>query len=143
MNPAILEAAIEKDIREGWRPFCVSATVGTTSTTSVDPIPSIVEICERHKLWLHVDAAYAGAAAILPELRSILEGCDRADSFVVNPHKWLFTPIDFSAFYCRRPEVLKQAFSVAPEYLETSEGETVTNYMDYGIPLGRRRPCLR
>lgn len=143
MNPAILEAAIEKDIREGWRPFCVSATVGTTSTTSIDPIPAIAEICERHKLWLHVDAAYAGAAAILPELRFILEGCDRADSFVVNPHKWLFTPIDFSAFYCRRPEVLKQAFSVTPEYLETSEGETVTNYMDYGIPLGRRFRSLK
>jgi aromatic-L-amino-acid decarboxylase len=138
MKPSALEAAIKKDLSEGWRPFCVSATIGTTSTTSIDPIPQIAEICEKHKLWFHVDAAYAGAAAILPEMRSILDGCDRADSFVMNPHKWLFTPIDFSAFYCRRPEVLKQAFSLTPEYLQTSEAGNVTNYMDYGIQLGRR-----
>src|SRR5215510_12261044 len=143
MNPAALEAAIKKDRDEGRRPFCVSATIGTTSTTSIDPIPSIADICEKYKLWLHVDAAYAGAAAILPELRWILDGCDRADSFVMNPHKWLFTPIDFSAFYCRRPQVLKQAFSLTPEYLQTSDPSTVTNYMDYGMQLGRRFRSLK
>lgn len=143
MDPAALEAAIERDKTDGWRPFAVSATVGTTSTTSIDPTEAIAEVCERHGLWLHVDAAYAGAAAILPEKRDILAGCDRADSFVVNPHKWLFTPIDFSALYCRRPDVLKRAFSITPEYLKTPEDETVTNYMDYGIQLGRRFRALK
>ena len=143
LDVAALEAAIERDLEDGWRPFCVSATVGTTSTTSVDPVHEIAEVCERHGLWLHVDAAYAGSAAILPELRHILDGCERADSFVVNPHKWMFTPIDFSAFYCRRPGVLKQAFSMTPEYLKTAEDDTVTNYMDYGIQLGRRFRALK
>jgi aromatic-L-amino-acid/L-tryptophan decarboxylase len=143
MDVAALEAAIRKDLSEGWRPFCVSATIGTTSTTSVDPVPQIAEVCEKYKLWLHVDAAYAGAAAILPEMRSILSGCDRADSFVMNPHKWLFTPIDFSAFYCRRPEILRQAFSLIPEYLRTADADNVTNYMDYGIQLGRRFRSLK
>lgn len=138
MKPGALEAAIKHDLSEGWRPFCVTATVGTTSTTSIDPVPQIADICEKYKLWLHVDAAYAGSAAILPEMRWILDGVNRADSFVMNPHKWLFTPIDFSAFYCRRPEVLKRAFSLIPEYLKTTEGDKVTNYMDYGIQLGRR-----
>jgi aromatic-L-amino-acid/L-tryptophan decarboxylase len=143
MDPVALEAAIKRDRNEGWQPFCVSATIGTTSTTSIDPVPRIADICEKYKLWLHVDAAYAGAAAILPEMRSILAGCDRADSFVMNPHKWLFTPIDFSAFYCRRPEVLKQAFSLTPEYLQNSDPGSVTNYMDYGIQLGRRFRSLK
>ena len=143
MDPVALEEAIKNDRSEGWRPFCVSATIGTTSTTSIDPIRRIAEICEKYNLWLHVDAAYAGAAAILPEMRWILDGCERADSFVMNPHKWLFTPIDFSAFYCRRPQVLKQAFSLTPEYLQTSDPNTVTNYMDYGIQLGRRFRSLK
>jgi len=143
MDPVALEAAIKNDRDDGWRPFCVSATIGTTSTTSIDPIPRIADICEKYKLWLHVDAAYAGAAAILPEMRWILDGCARADSFVMNPHKWLFTPIDFSAFYCRRPQVLKQAFSLTPEYLQTSDPITVTNYMDYGMQLGRRFRSLK
>jgi aromatic-L-amino-acid decarboxylase len=143
MDVAALEFAIQRDIREGWRPFCVVATVGTTSTTSVDPVPQIAEICWRYGLWLHVDAAYAGSAAILPELRYVLDGCDRADSFVMNPHKWLFTPVDFSAFYCRRPNILKKAFSLTPEYLKTAEDSAVTNYMDYGIPLGRRFRSLK
>jgi aromatic-L-amino-acid decarboxylase len=138
MDPAALEAAVERDLAEGWRPFCVVATVGTTSTTSIDPVSRIADICRKHRLWLHVDAAYAGSAAILPEMRWILAGVERADSFVMNPHKWLFTPMDFSAFFCRRPQVLKQAFSLVPEILKTAEGDTVTNYMDYGIPLGRR-----
>ncbi len=143
MKPDALESAIKRDLSEGWLPFCVSATIGTTSTTSIDPVPQIADICEKYKLWLHVDAAYAGAAAILPEMRSILAGCERADSFVMNPHKWLFTPIDFSAFYCRRPEVLRQAFSLTPEYLQTSDAAGVTNYMDYGMQLGRRFRSLK
>ena len=143
MDPVALEAAIKKDRDEGRRPFCVSATIGTTSTTSIDPVPRIADICEKYKLWLHVDAAYAGAAAILPEMRWILDGCERADSFVMNPHKWLFTPVDFSAFYCRRPHVLKQAFSLTPEYLQTTDPGNVTNYMDYGMQLGRRFRSLK
>lgn len=138
-----LEAAIKEDLKAGWKPFCVVATVGTTSTTSVDPVPEIAEICERHKLWLHVDAAYAGAAAMLPEKRWALASCERADSIVVNPHKWLFVPVDCSAFYCRHPSILRQAFSLVPEYLRTSEGDRVRNLMDYGIQLGRRFRALK
>jgi aromatic-L-amino-acid decarboxylase len=143
MDPVALESAIRKDLSEGWRPFCVSATIGTTSTTSVDPVPQIAGICKQYNLWLHVDAAYAGAAAILPEMRWVLDGVEHADSFVTNPHKWLFTPIDFSAFYCRRPDVLKRAFSLTREYLQASGGESVTDYMDYGIQLGRRFRSLK
>lgn len=145
MDTAALAAAIAEDRRAGWQPFCVVATVGTTSTTSVDPVPEIAALCQRERLWLHVDGAYAGMAAILPEMRHVLAGCDQADSIVVNPHKWLFTPIDCSAFYCRRPDVLKRAFSLVPEYLRTTEGEAeaVRNLMDYGVQLGRRFRALK
>lgn len=143
LDPRALERAIEEDRAAGWRPFCIVATVGTTSTTSVDPVPAIADIAERYGLWLHVDAAYAGSAAILPEMRRVLDGCDRADSIVVNPHKWLFTPIDLSAFYCRRFDVLRRAFSLVPEYLRTVEDEQVRNYMDYGVQLGRRFRALK
>lgn len=143
MDPSALAQAIEEDKAAGWHPFCVVATVGTTSTTSVDPVPAIADICQQHNLWLHVDAAYAGSAAVIPEMRWVLDGCERADSIVMNPHKWLFTPIDLSAFYCRRFDVLRQAFSLVPEYLRTSEDETVRNYMDYGVQLGRRFRALK
>jgi aromatic-L-amino-acid/L-tryptophan decarboxylase len=143
MDVAALESAIQRDRREGVRPFAVVATVGTTSTTSVDPVGRIADVCEKHGLWLHVDAAYAGSAAIIPELRYVLEGCDRADSFVANPHKWLLTPMDLSAFYCRRPEMLKRAFSLTPDYLKTPEGDAVTNMMDYTLQLGRRFRSLK
>jgi aromatic-L-amino-acid/L-tryptophan decarboxylase len=119
------------------------ATVGTTSTSSIDPVPEIVPISEEHVMWLHVDAAYAGSAAIVPELRHILAGCERADSIVTNPHKWLFTPFDLSVLYCRHMEILRRAFSLVPEYLRTSESETVRNGMDYGIQLGRRFRALK
>lgn len=142
MDPGALEWAIREDIDDGWRPFVVTATVGTTSTTSVDPVPAIADICERHGLWLHVDGAYGGIAAIVPELRSVLDGCGRADSIVVNPHKWLFTPIDCSVLYCRRPEVLRRAFSLVPEYLRTSD-TGVRNLNDYGTALGRRFRALK
>lgn len=143
MDVSALAQAIDEDLAADWQPFCVSATVGTTSTTSVDPVSRIAEVCQRHKLWLHVDAAYAGPVAILPEGKWVLDGCDKADSIVTNPHKWLFTPIDLSAFYCRRPEVLRQAFSLVPEYLKTNVDAEVTNYMDYGIQLGRRFRALK
>ena len=142
MDPRALARAIEEDLAEGWLPFCVAATVGTTSTTSVDPVPEIAGICQQHGLWLHVDGAYGGMAALVPELRHILAGCEQADSLVVNPHKWLFTPIDCSAFYVRQPETLRQAFSLVPEYLRTSE-EAVINYMDWGVQLGRRFRALK
>ncbi len=143
MRPDLLEKAIQADVSTGDRPFFVCATVGTTSTTSIDPIPEIADLCEKYGLWLHVDAAYAGSAAILPEMRGILKGCDRADSLVTNPHKWLFTPIDFSAFYSRRPDVLLQTFSLVPEYLRTGVGEGAHNLMDYGISMGRRFRALK
>ncbi|MFQ5789470.1 MAG: pyridoxal phosphate-dependent decarboxylase family protein [Acidobacteriota bacterium] len=142
MEAEALDDAIEEDLGAGWLPFSVVATVGTTSTTSIDPVPAIADICEKRGLWLHVDAAYGGSAAILPEMKWVLEGCERADSLVVNPHKWL-TPIDLSTCFCRRPEVLREAFSLIPEYLKSKEEEPVTNYMDYGIQLGRRFRALK
>ena len=143
MDPAALRRVLEEDKQAGWHPFCVVATVGTTSTTSVDPVEEIADICEEFGLWLHVDAAYAGAAALLPEYSWVSKGWDRADSVVTNPHKWLFTPIDLSAFFCRRPELLKSAFSLTPEYLKTNVEGSVTDYMDYGLALGRRFRALK
>jgi len=143
LRPEALEAAIAEDRAAGWRPFCVVATVGTTSTTSIDPVDAMADICAAQGLWLHVDAAYAGSAAVLPEHRGILSGCERADSFVFNPHKWLFTPFDFSAFYTRHPEAVRAAFSLVPEYLQTPEDPEARNYMDYGVQLGRRFRALK
>ncbi len=143
MRPAALSALVEADLDAGRRPFAVVATVGTTAVASVDPVPEIATMCARHGLWLHVDAAYGGAAAILPERRWVLAGCEGADSLVVNPHKWLFTPMDCSAFYSRRPEVVRRAFSLVAEYLRTPEEGTVVNLMDYGPALGRRFRALK
>jgi aromatic-L-amino-acid/L-tryptophan decarboxylase len=144
MDPAQLARAIEDDRRDGVRPLAVVATVGTTSTTSVDPVRAISEICAREHLWLHVDAAYAGVAAMVPGWEWILGGAERADSLVVNPHKWLFTPFDCSVLYCRRMDVIRQAFSLTPEYLRTREGDAgVRNLMDTGIQLGRRFRALK
>jgi aromatic-L-amino-acid decarboxylase len=143
MDAMALAAAVEEDKAGGMLPFCVVATVGTTSTSSIDPVPSIVDVCEKHALWLHVDAAYAGSAAIVPELRYILEGCQRADSLVVNPHKWLFTPFDLSVLYCRHMDLLRRAFSLVPEYLRTPEQEKVRSGSDYGVQLGRRFRALK
>lgn len=141
MIPAKLAEAIEADKAAGFVPFCVVACVGTTSTASVDPVAEIAQICEQHALWLHVDAAYAGSAAIVPELQNCLDGCERADSLVTNPHKWLFVPFDCSILYCRRLDLLKRAFALVPEYLKTNE-ET-ENLMDTGIQLGRRFRALK
>jgi len=143
MDPDALARAIAEDRAAGWRPVAVCATVGTTGTTSIDPVPAIADVAAREGIWLHVDAAYGGVAAVLPERRDVLAGCDRADSLVANPHKWLFTPIDCSAFFCRRPDALKRAFSLVPSYLETAEGSAVENYMDWGPQLGRRFRALK
>lgn len=143
MDVAALARAVEEDQGNGALPFCVVASVGTTSTTSIDPVPAIADLCSRHNLWLHVDAAYGGSAAILPEMRFVLDGCDRADSLVTNPHKWLFTPLDLSVLYCRRMDVLRRAFSLVPEYLRTNDADSVRNQMDYGIQLGRRFRALK
>jgi aromatic-L-amino-acid decarboxylase len=143
MRPDALAAMAQQDIAAGKRPFCAVATVGTTSTTSIDPVPAIAEIAEKHGMWLHVDAAYAGAAAILPECRSILNGMERAHSLVVNAHKWLLTPIDLSAFYTRRPDILRRAFSLVPEYLHVQDDPRAHNLMDYGVPLGHRFRALK
>jgi aromatic-L-amino-acid decarboxylase len=143
MDTKALADAVDEDKRNGTLPFCVVATVGTTSTSSVDPVPAIVEICAQYRMWLHVDAAYAGSAAIVPEMRHILDGCDRADSLVLNPHKWLFTPFDCSVLYCRHLDLLRRAFSLVPEYLRTPEQEKVRSGSDYGVQLGRRFRALK
>lgn len=143
MIPSELDDAIRKDIENGYQPFCVVATVGTTSTTSIDPVDRISKITAKYNLWLHVDAAHAGSAAIVPEVRQILSGVEDADSLVVNPHKWLFVPIDLSILYTKKPEMIKKAFSIVPEYLKTDEDSKVNNYMDYGIQLGRRFRSLK
>jgi aromatic-L-amino-acid decarboxylase len=138
-----LGAAVSEDRSAGRLPLAVVATVGTTSTTSIDPVHEIAAICERERLWLHVDAAYGGAAAIVPSHAGVLAGAERADSLVVNPHKWLFVPFDLSAFYCRRMDAVRAAFALTPDYLETPEGERRRNLMDTGIQLGRRFRALK
>lgn len=142
MVPEKLAEAIEDDIENGYLPICVIPTIGTTSTSSVDPIDAIADVCEKFGIWLHVDTAYAGSTAILPEMQPLFKGWERADSIVVNPHKWLFTPFDLSVLYCKELDSLKQAFSLVAEYLKTNEGE-VKNGMDYGIQLGRKFRALK
>jgi aromatic-L-amino-acid decarboxylase len=143
MRAEALADAIAEDRAAGWTPFCVVATLGTTSSTSVDPCEAIAAICRREKLWLHVDAAYAGAAAIVPELRPLLSGWEHADSIVVNPHKWMFTPFDASLLLFRSPETFRDAFSLVPEYLRTPDAGGVHNFNEYGIQLGRRFRALK
>jgi aromatic-L-amino-acid decarboxylase len=144
MRPDALARAIAADRAAGLLPLAVVATVGSTSTTSIDPVDRIAAICADERVWLHVDAAYAGAAAMVPGYEWILRGAERADSLVLNPHKWLFTPFDLSVLYCRRMDVVRQAFSLTPEYLKTSEGDAgVRNLMDTGIQLGRRFRALK
>lgn len=138
-----LERAIEEDLAAGHLPICVIPTIGTTSSTSVDPVDSIAGVCEKHNIWMHVDAAYAGPTAIIPGMRHLFTGWEGADSIVVNPHKWLFTPFDLSILYCRDLDMMKQAFSLVPEYLKTNERTVVKNGMDYGIQLGRRFRALK
>jgi aromatic-L-amino-acid decarboxylase len=143
MKPDVLQRAIAEDRANAWVPVAVVATVGTTSTTSIDPVRAVASICASERVWLHVDAAYGGVAAMLRSHAHVLDGADQADSLVVNPHKWLFTPFDLSAFYCRRMDVIRQAFSLTPDYLRTPEGTAARNLMDTGIQLGRRFRALK
>jgi aromatic-L-amino-acid decarboxylase len=142
MTPEALAEMLSADRTAGRRPIAVIATVGTTSTTSLDPVAAIAAICRREGIWLHVDAAYGGGAAICPEHRRLMDGLELADSIVVNPHKWLFVPVDCSVLLMRDPATLREAFAHVPEYLRTAE-EGVTNLMDYGIQLGRRFRALK
>ena len=142
MRVDALEAAIAADRAAGALPCAVVATVGTTSTASVDPVRAVAAIAERERMWLHVDAAYAGSATIEPSLRWLWDGIEGADSIVTNPHKWLFTPIDCSVLYTKKPDVLRETFSLVPEYLKTTDTAEV-NYMDYGLQLGRRFRALK
>jgi aromatic-L-amino-acid decarboxylase len=143
MDTAALERAIEEDRKAGKKPIAIVATVGTTATASVDPVRECVKLARRYGTWLHVDLAYAGSAAIAPEYRWLIDGVDQADSLVTNPHKWLLTPADLSVIYTRRPEVFRAAFSLVPEYLRTAEHPRALNFMDYGVPLGRRFRSLK
>jgi aromatic-L-amino-acid decarboxylase len=144
MRPDALIKRIDADIAAGMRPMAIAATVGTTSTTARDPVEAIAAIARERKIWLHVDAAYAGAAAIMPEFRSILAGVEHADSVVVNPHKWLFVPMDCSALFVRDPEMLRRAFSIVPEHVLQHHGASSgTNFMEYGLQLGRRFRALK
>ena len=142
--PSALAASIVADRTAGLRPIAIVATIGTTSSTSVDPVAAIADIAEREGLWLHVDAAYAGPVAILPDRRAPFDGWERADSIVVNPHKWLFTPLDASLLLTRRMDALRAAFSLVPEYLRTLDRETpVRDYNEYTPQLGRRFRALK
>ena len=145
MRPDGLSAMIDADLAAGRKPFCVVATVGTTSTTSIDSIAQIGEIAHRYDLWFHVDAAYAGSAALLEEHRHILNGAAQADSLVVNPHKWLFTPVDLSVLYTRQPDVMRRMLSLeeVPAYLQTPEHDRAVNLSEYSLALGRRFRSLK
>jgi aromatic-L-amino-acid/L-tryptophan decarboxylase len=143
MRPDALAAAVREDEAAGVLPVAVVATVGTTSVGSVDPVPAIASLCRAHGMWLHVDACHAGTAAMLPEHASIFDGVADADSVVVNPHKWMFTPMDASVLFCRRMDTIRSALALTPDYLETRETGAVHNLMDTGIALGRRFRALK
>lgn len=143
MRVDLLEQAVREDRAAGRTPFCVVSTVGTTSVTSVDPVREIQQVAAREGLWHHIDAAYGGAAAMLEENRWMLDGAGEADSLVMNPHKWLFTPVDCSAFFCRRPEALRLAYSLTPPYLASQDDPRAVNLMDYRIALGSRFRALK
>lgn len=143
MDVAALRPIIERDLAQKFTPLAAVATVGTTSTASVDPVPEIAKICREHKMWLHVDGAYGGGFAILPEYEWITNGWSDADSVVINPHKTLFVPLDFSILFVRDLERLRRVFTLVPEYLRGDTVEAEKNYMDYGIQLGRRFRALK
>ena len=143
MIPEELERAIRRDAAQGFEPLCAVATLGTTGSTAIDPLAPIGAICRAHGLWLHVDAAYAGTALLLPEQRWMIDGIESADSFVFNPHKWMFTNFDCSAYFVKDAGLLVRTFEILPEYLKTPEAERVRNYRDWGIQLGRRFRALK
>jgi len=143
MDASALRAMVKRDVAEKFKPLAVVATVGTTSTASVDPVPEIAKICHEQKMWLHIDGAYGGGFAILPEYEWITKGWLNADSIIINPHKTLFVPLDFSVLYVRNLERLRRVFTLVPEYLRGDTVEAEKNYMDYGIQLGRRFRALK
>ncbi|PDW04392.1 pyridoxal phosphate-dependent decarboxylase family protein [Candidatus Viridilinea mediisalina] len=143
LRPDLLAEALANDLAKGYRPCAVVATIGTTVSTALDPLAEIAALCRQHGLWLHVDAAMAGSAMILPECRWMWEGIEQADSLVLNPHKWLGVVFDCSLYYVRDPQHLVRVMSTNPSYLQTSADGTVTNYRDWGIPLGRRMRALK
>jgi aromatic-L-amino-acid decarboxylase len=143
MRPDLLRDAIARDVASGKRPCCIVASIGSTSTSAFEPVEEIADIAEQHGIWLHVDGAYGGCAAVVPEQRHILNGVERAHSFLLNPHKWLYVSIDCSVLYTRYPEILRRASTLSAEYLKTSEDNIVVNYMDYGVQLGRRFRALK
>jgi aromatic-L-amino-acid decarboxylase len=143
LDPRLLKQAIESDIKVGNKPICVVATLGTTGVTAIDPLREIAAVCSRHNIWLHVDAAYAGSALILPEYRWMIKGVEYADSFVFNPHKWLFTNFDCSAYFLKDKYSLLRTMQVVPEYLRTENQGKVNDYCDWGVPLGRRFRALK
>lgn len=143
MMPEKLEHAIKTDLEKGYEPLCVVSAFGTTGSTAIDPLSDIGEICKRYHIWHHVDAAYSGSALILPEMREMKEGLESADSFVFNPHKWLFTNFDCSAYFVKDKNTLVKTFTLVPEYLKTRVDDQVNNYCDWGIQLGRRFRALK
>jgi aromatic-L-amino-acid/L-tryptophan decarboxylase len=143
MRADVLDQLVTADRQAGFTPACVVATVGTTSSTAIDPLPAIAAVCRRHGVWLHVDAAYAGVAAMVPELRHLFDGVEHADSFVFNPHKWMLVNFDCSAYFVRDRETLLRTFQVSPEYLRTAQDAEVVNFRDWGIQLGRRFRALK
>jgi aromatic-L-amino-acid decarboxylase len=143
MRPDKLEESIRNDIAAGFIPLAVVSTFGTTSSTAIDPVGEIGEICAKYQIWHHVDASYSGTALILPEIRMLVPGIGRCDSFVVNPHKWMFTNFDCSAYFIRDKQALQNTFSIMPEYLKTEVDKIVNNYRDWGVPLGRRFRALK
>jgi aromatic-L-amino-acid decarboxylase len=143
LQPHLLEEAIRADLEKGRTPCAVVAALGTTGTVAVDPLKEIADICTKHRIWLHVDAAYAGSALLLPEYRWMAEGMGHADSFVFNPHKWLFTNFDCSVYFVKDPDSLIRSFEILPEYLKTGSRGAVNDYRDWGVPLGRRFRALK
>lgn len=143
MDPQALEEAIQTDLAAGLQPMCVVAALGTTGTTAVDPLAPIAAICQEHHIWLHLDAAFAGVALLLPEYHYLLQGIEQVDSFVTNAHKWLFTNFDCSLYYVKDKEALLKTFEILPEYLKTSSRGAVNDYRDWGVPLGRRFRALK
>lgn len=143
MVPEALEAAILSDMEKGFVPLCVVSALGTTSSTALDPVEAISDICEKYGIWHHIDAAYAGTALLLPEFQWMIKGHEKADSYVFNPHKWMFTNFDCTVLYVKEPQYLVNTFSMTPEYLKTQLDAEVNNYRDWGIQLGRRFRALK
>ncbi len=143
MSAQSLKEHIEKDLMHGFIPLCIIATLGTTGTMAMDPLEEICKVSQEHSIWLHIDAAYAGSALILPEYQYLIKGIEQADSFVFNPHKWLFTNFDCSAYFVKDAEALVRTFAILPEYLKTDSDDQVNNHCDWGIPLGRRFRSLK